>query len=142
MKNKPDYWYKQSSVIPYRIINNKIEVLIISSRKKKKWIFPKGIVELDLSARESAIKEAFEEAGISGKLSPNRLGRYSYKKWGGKCKVKVYALKINKILDAWEESFRDRKWIEINNTSEYIKDKKILAIVNKLKFQLQNENIS
>lgn len=133
MKNKPDYWYTQSSVIPYRINLDKIEVLIITSRKSKKWIFPKGIVEPDLSANESAAKEAIEEAGVEGKISKDSIGKYKYKKWGGKCKVKVYALEVNSVKDEWEENFRKRKWIEINETGKYINNNKILEIIEAFK---------
>ena len=54
-----------------------------------------------------------EEAGIKGKLLPHKLGSYTYKKWGGKCKVKYMDLKVDTILDDWEENFRERKWIDI-----------------------------
>ena len=132
MKNKPEYWYKQSAVIPFRYIGEATEVLIITTRKKKKWIFPKGIIELNMSARESALKESFEEAGLRGILRSKKLGNYSYKKWGGICKVKVYALEVKSIVNIWEENFRERKWVEINEVEKYIKEKEILKILTKL----------
>ncbi len=132
MKNKQDYWYKQSSVIPYRIVGKKIEVLIITTRKRKKWTFPKGIVELNLSARESALKEAIEEAGVNGKLLPQKLGKYSYKKWGGKCRVKTYGLEVETINEIWEENFRERKWIVITEAEKHITNKKVLEILRTL----------
>lgn len=132
MKNKPEYWYKQSAVIPFRSIGEKTEVLIITTTKKKKWIFPKGIIELDMTARESALKESLEEAGVEGILSSKKLGNYSYKKWGGICKVKVYALEVMSIMDVWDENFRERKWVEINEVGKYINEKKVLKIVTKL----------
>lgn len=132
MKNKPEYWYKQSAVIPFRSIGEKTEVLIITTRKKKKWIFPKGIIELNMTARESALKESLEEAGVVGILRSKKLGNYSYKKWGGICKVKVYALEVMSIMDVWEENFRERKWVEINEVGKYINEKEVLKIVTKL----------
>ena len=132
MKNKPEYWYKQSAVIPFRSIGEKTEILIITTRKKKKWIFPKGIIELKMTARESALKEALEEAGVEGILRSKKLGNYSYKKWGGICKVKVYALEVISIMDVWEENFRERKWVEINEVGKYINEKEVLKIVTKL----------
>ena len=51
-------------MIPYRIKGKKkVEVLLITSVKRKRWIIPKGYVEFNLSPFESAKKEAFEEAG-------------------------------------------------------------------------------
>ena len=133
MKTKPDYWYEQSAVIPFRINNNKLEILLITTIKKKKWIIPKGIIEENLTEVESAEKEALEEAGVIGNVKPELIGKYKYKKWGGKCRVMVYALKADKILDRWDESFRDRKWIEINKVGEYILDKNLIKIIDKLK---------
>lgn len=128
MKAKPNYWYNQSAVIPFRYNNNKIELLIISTRKNKKWIFPKGIIEENLTEREAAEKEALEEAGITGKLLPESVGEYKYKKWGGKCKVKVFAMRVAKILDVWDEDFRKRKWVDLSNIDNYINDSKLKKI--------------
>lgn len=133
MITKPDYWYKQSAAIPFRIIDNKIEVLVVRSRKNKHWIFPKGIIEKNLSSKKSAVKEALEEAGVIGEIQNKKLGKYSYKKWGGKCKVKVYALSVKTLLNEYPESFRERKWIDIDKAADYIFNEKLLEIVCELK---------
>ena len=131
MKIKPSYWYKQSAVIPYRRNEGEIELLIITNRKNSKWIFPKGIVELDLSSKDSAVKEAIEEAGVHG-IVEQKLGKYSYKKWGSKCKVKVFGLRVENVFDEWDENLRERKWIKINEVDKYIGDNKILEMVKDL----------
>ena len=138
MKNKPDYWYKQSSVIPFRNNNGSIELLIISSRKNKRWIFPKGIIEENISSRESALKEALEEAGIEGEVLKDLVGKYKYKKWGGKCKVNVYGMKVTVLYDTWEENFRERKWVRLEEVNEYITHKKILKIIQTLAERQKN----
>jgi ADP-ribose pyrophosphatase YjhB (NUDIX family) len=45
-------------------------ILLVSAGKKAEWIFPKGGWESDEYLEESAIREAFEEAGCSGVLGP------------------------------------------------------------------------
>ena len=137
MMNKPEYWYKQSSVIPYRIKNGNLEVLLITTRKKKKWIFPKGIVEIGLTPKQSASKEALEEAGVNGKLLPYNLGSYKYKKWGGKCTVEVFGLRVTNIFDDWAENFRDRKWVLQSKIEDYILDAEILKTLGKLVVELK-----
>lgn len=133
MKTQPEYYYSQSAVIPFKITNDEIEVLLVTSRKKKRWIFPKGIIEEGLSPQESAAKEALEEAGILGEVYNVSIGKYNYKKWGGKCKVLVYAMKVSTILGRWvEESMRDRKWMTIEEASELLKEKKIKKILKSL----------
>lgn len=139
MRKKPDYWYKQSAVIPFRILDNRFEVLIVKTRKNKNWIFPKGIIEIGFSAKSSAEKEALEEAGVKGNLLPKRIGKYSYKKWGGKCSVKVYGLEVDSIFDNYEEDFRDRKWVDIEKTANYILNEKLLEIIKELKKMKNND---
>lgn len=129
MKTKPDYWYRQSAIIPFRWNNKELEVLVITSRKKKKWIIPKGIVEENLSSFESAKKEALEEAGIIGKGTGEVIGKYKYEKWGGKCKVEVFSLEVKTIYKNWLEDFRERKWIKVNELEKYISNKKLMKIM-------------
>ena len=133
MKNKPEYWYKQSAVIPYKIVAGKLEVLMVTSRKKKKWIFPKGIIEPNLTPSESAQKEAEEEAGVRGDILEEKIGDYVYAKWGGDCSVQVYGQKVNHLFETWEEDFRLRKWINFDEISEFTKDKNLIRMVQKLR---------
>ena len=111
---KPDYYYHQSAVIPYRLESGKLEVLMITSRRKKRWVIPKGIIEPGLSPSLSAAKEALEEAGLTGRVSTTPLGNYQYGKWKGTCKVEVYTLQVEQVLDRWQENFRDREWISLD----------------------------
>ncbi len=137
---KPEYWYKQSAVIPYRKRNGKIEILLITSRNKKRWIIPKGIIEPDLSSQKSAAKEAMEEAGVTGKVEKQIIATYKYKKWDGVCEVQVYAMPVKEISNDWEESFRRRKWIDLNNFKKYVKDKNLIKVLTKFKDKYLNNN--
>ncbi len=42
MSRKASKKEKQSGVIPYRISNGKVEVMLISTRKSKNWVISKG----------------------------------------------------------------------------------------------------
>lgn len=136
MKTKPKYWYKQSAVIPYRFQKSVLEILVVSTRKKKNWTIPKGIIEPGLSEKKSAEKEAFEEAGVRGKLLTKKVGNYSYKKWGDVCNVNVYGLEVDVILDDWEEDFRDRKWAEVKDLDRYITNNNLITIIKKFSSQI------
>ena len=111
MMEKPEHFYRQSAVVPYRINQDEVEILLITSRRKKRWVLPKGIHEPHLSAAESAAKEALEEAGVEGRTSESPIGRYSYEKWGGICAVEVYSMRVERIHETWLESYRDRSWV-------------------------------
>jgi len=132
LKN-PDNYYLQSGVIPFRINEERLEILLITSRKKKNWIIPKGIIESGMKPYESAALEALEEAGVIGQVSKEPLGKYKVKKWEGVCEVLVYQLKVEKETQQWlEDSFRDRKWFSAEGAKEVVARKKIIKLISKL----------
>jgi len=99
--------------------NSQLEILLVTSLSSKRWILPKGWLEPELSAAENAAREAFEEAGVTGKVNPNPVGAYHYlkeKKDGGgvPCSVDVFALAVTKQLDDWpEKSARELAWVPV-----------------------------
>jgi phosphohistidine phosphatase len=113
MTDKPEWLYTQSAVIPYRIQEDHPEILIVTSIKRKRWVLPKGVVEPGMTPQVSAIKEAYEEAGVRGRItSEAEIGTYQYEKWGGICTVKVYPFAVIEILDEWPEAdVRTRRWV-------------------------------
>ena len=82
MRTKPDGYYVQSAVIPYRRDEGRVEILLITSRKRRRWVLPKGVCEPDMTAADSAAKEAMEEAGVRGSVSTETVGRYRYREVG------------------------------------------------------------
>jgi len=99
-------YFKQSGVIPVY----KGKVVVITARGTKRWIIPKGSIDWELSAQESAAKEALEEAGIKGEVLPDEIGTYTYEKMGGRYKVRLYYMEVTKLKDKWDEKhFRKRK---------------------------------
>lgn len=128
--NDPDWIYKQSGVIPYRFLDDQIQILLVTSRSGRRWVIPKGIIEPDLSPQESAQKEAYEEAGVSGEISGKSLGTYSYKKWGGTCTVTVFLLKVEEILEDWEESYlRTREWMSVEEAVTRVDERKLKDLI-------------
>ena len=122
--------FRQSSVLPYRLDKKNLEVLMITSMKRKRWIIPKGIVEPDMTPWDSAAKEALEEAGVEGDVSSHKIGRYHYKKWGGLCRCDVYTMRVTKAHDTWLESEeRDRAWVSGDEAIARLRHKKLKAIV-------------
>lgn len=122
--------FRQSSVLPYRLGKKGLEVVMITSMKRKRWIIPKGIVEPNMTPWDSAAKEAREEAGIEGDISAQKIGRYHYEKWGGLCRCDVYTMRVTKVHDTWLESEeRDRTWVSGDEAVARLRHKKLKAIV-------------
>ncbi|MBF0589001.1 MAG: NUDIX hydrolase [Magnetococcales bacterium] len=123
MREHPDYYYNQSAVIPFRKgQGGRLEILLITSRKKKRWVIPKGIAEPNMTPADSAAKEALEEAGIKGDVLPGVIGDYAYQKWGGTCAVKVYVMRVTEELKVWAEDFRDREWLPLEEAAKRMEE--------------------
>jgi 8-oxo-dGTP pyrophosphatase MutT (NUDIX family) len=113
--------FTQSAILPYRIKDDNLEILLITSIRKKKWIIPKGFIEFNLTAFESAKKEAFEEAGVIGTNETIELGSFTLKKYGGLTKIVVYSMEVEKIKDDYpEKNLRKRKWYSVKEASDAI----------------------
>lgn len=132
MVKKSGHWYTQSAVIPFRKRRGKLQILLITSRRKKRWTIPKGVKELDLSPQHSAAKEAMEEAGIAGPVLDNALGTFTYRKWGGVCTVEVFAMVVEKVLDVWDEDDRDREWLPLDEAIARLDRKGLRQIIRSL----------
>ena len=60
MSRVPEHFFEQSAVLPYREDRKRLEFLLITSRRRKRWVIPKGVRELDMTPAASAAKEALE----------------------------------------------------------------------------------
>jgi 8-oxo-dGTP pyrophosphatase MutT (NUDIX family) len=137
-KLKLEFNFNQSGVIPYRRTKDGLEVLLITSLKKKKWVIPKGFIEFNLSPFESAKKEAYEEAGILGANETMELGYFSNQKSIGICHVKVFAMEVIEILDDYPEKIhRSRKWFNLKEASSVIEIKEISDMIARLESRIQ-----
>lgn len=109
-----------------------MHILLITSRKGKRWIIPKGIVEPNLTAAESAAKEALEESGVRGRVAPEPVGSYQYQKWGGTCTVDVFPMEVESSEPTWEEDFRKREWLPLDKAIARIREKTLRKILSNL----------
>ncbi|MFC1665812.1 histidine phosphatase family protein [Pseudomonadota bacterium] len=139
LRERPAYYYEQSSVIPYRLNQGELEILVIQSSKKKHYVVPKGIKEPGLSARESAAQEAFEEAGVEGLVNDDPIGSYVYEKWGAECTVAVYPMQVTREIpeQEWEENHRGRQWVSPRQAVERLKQPDLAQFVTELARQLR-----
>jgi 8-oxo-dGTP pyrophosphatase MutT (NUDIX family) len=132
MQPVPEHFYIQSAVIPFRQRDGELEILLITSRKKKRWVIPKGVKEPELALQASAVKEAMEEAGVEGRVFARSVGSYRYRKWGGVCTVEVYVMAVEKTHPAWDEDYRDREWVSLTEAVRRIEEPELKRIVGSL----------
>jgi 8-oxo-dGTP pyrophosphatase MutT (NUDIX family) len=73
---------EQVAAVCYRVRGGVIEFLLVQTRKGR-WIFPKGSVEPGLTHAQAAALEAFEEAGVHGRMEEACFTRYLRRKRPG-----------------------------------------------------------
>ena len=71
---------KKSSVIPFFGGGEELNVMLITSRNDGLWIIPIGHLEPNMTPAESAEKEAYEEAGVTGILYKDNVFTYHFER--------------------------------------------------------------
>lgn len=129
----------KSAVIPYRVNDGKLEILLVTSIRKKKWIVPKGYIEFNLTPFESAKKEAYEEAGVVGSNETVEVGQFINEKKSVKELIKVYTMEVDEELDDYpEKNLRKRKWFSYEEAVEKVQNAQIKNFLKKLKESIKN----
>lgn len=69
---------KSCGVLPYRTVNGKREFLLVFESFSKCWSLPKGHMEAGETEEQTALRELWEETGLTGKLDTSRLAVIEY----------------------------------------------------------------
>jgi 8-oxo-dGTP pyrophosphatase MutT (NUDIX family) len=122
MKKRPREHAKQKptrqvqyAALPYRANGrSELEVMLVTSRGARRWIIPKGWPKRGRSPHRTAAREAFEEAGVIGKVSKRPIGSFLYDKILAEgtianCRVHVFPLRVTRQHRDWPEK-RQRKF--------------------------------
>lgn len=127
---------QQSAVLPFMFRKGRLELLLITSIRTKRWILPKGHIEPGLNARESAEFEALEEAGVVGEMKLRSIGAYNYRKHpergGYRCSVRVFAMKVTQVLDDYpEKELRERKWMSVRKALKFVQEPELRSLIKR-----------
>lgn len=124
---------RQAGAIPMRAATSgRIEVLLVRRRGRRGWMIPKGLVDPGLDEPAAAAAEALEEAGVRGTVIEPPIGAYEYEKFGGTCRVRVFALLVDRVEpeEAWlESSLRERRWFAEDEASGAIRRDDVATLV-------------
>lgn len=100
-----------------------MEILLISSRSGKGYVFPKGGWEVDEELEAAARRETVEEAGVRGILELPMVGTFTFSSGKaerlqaahkGRCSAHMFVLSVGEVLDEWPEGGqRHRVWCSI-----------------------------
>ena len=102
----------QAAALPYRIRKGQLQFCLVSVRRGANWIMPKGNIEPGESEVECAGREAFEEAGLEGRVLEPVLSRFSANKGKKSVEVTVWLMEVENCLKKWpEKKSRARQWV-------------------------------
>ena len=126
----------QFAALCYRLVHDKVEVLVITSRRSQNWILPKGWPMDGKTPAECAVQEAWEEAGVIGRVNTKCLGLYSYHKDLGPeqgsvpCVAMVYGVRVNSLADEFPEAGqRKRKWLRPQRAADRVSEPELAQLL-------------
>ena len=125
----------QFAALPWRRVDGRIEVCLITSRDTGRWIVPKGWPMPGKTPSEAAATETFEEAGLRGVVSTRCAGIYTYLKDLDDgielpVMVAVFPLEVTKSHADWPEAkVRTRKWFSLKKAARNVSDPELRDIL-------------
>lgn len=126
----------QTGALPWRMGPKKrLEVLLVTGRKSRRWTIPKGWPMPGKSLAEAAEVEAFEEAGVKGTVDPEPLGFFNHTKQSlpsGTLDVRilVHPMNVERELSNWPEfGQRRRKWFSIKEAVAKVDSEELGALI-------------
>lgn len=126
----------QNAALCYRVSpKGKVQILLITSRETGRWVLPKGWPMAERSPGDCALTEAFEEAGVFGRLIDQCVGVYSYRKVLGPkldvpCVVGVYPVAVLGLRDEYpERNQRRRKWFTPTDAAGKVAEPELAALL-------------
>lgn len=138
MNNSEDKAYRpqQAAALCLRHRRGKLSVLMITSRKTKRWTLPKGWLEEDKTEAEVALMEAWEEGGvIADPTSPALIGSYHYVKrlraaQEVPLEVNVYRIVSCTLATRYpEKKQRQRKWVSLKKASKMVDERSLKRLL-------------
>lgn len=101
---------RQAGAIPIR----DGRICLITSRTGRRWVIPKGWIDIGKTPARAAEAEAWEEAGLEGQLREEPIGVYPYEKAGRSYLVTVFLLEVTQEHEDWPEADeRTRSWFTL-----------------------------
>ena len=129
--------YEQYAALCYRRMpeHRTAEVLVVTSRESGRWIVPKGWPIKGKKPHEVAAIEAFEEAGVRGKVKKKPFGYFTYLKQLGDdisapCVVELHLLEVEQIFqDFPEKGQRRSEWVSFIEAASRVREPELKGLL-------------
>ena len=115
-------------------------VCLVTSRGGRRWVIPKGHIEIGHTPEEAAGTEAFEEAGLIGVMNPISIGTYHYEKYHRSHAVSVFIMTVTEEKANWpERRERTREWVTFETALARLAEPELRAIVQAVATMTAND---
>jgi 8-oxo-dGTP pyrophosphatase MutT (NUDIX family) len=114
------------AAVCYRLKNDEPEFLLVRTRSGR-WTFPKGGVDGDATNAEAAAREAYEEAGVKGRIEREPFHRYFHSKRdrfrSGRAVVPVHAhlCEVDSMVSP-KEDHRNPTWFSADKARRRLRE--------------------
>jgi len=125
---------KEIGAFVYQQDDEGLKVMLVTNRQQTRWILPKGQAEKDLTDKEVAHDEAYEEAGVIGTIDRRiKKRKIKYKTRTGPVTLHVYTMQLVHVFEQWPESyFRQRKMVTIDTAIKMVTKKSLKKLLQQL----------
>jgi len=114
--------YKKScGVLPYRVVNGQQEFLLVFETFSKCWSLPKGHIEAGETDIQTALRELYEETGLTAKLDTIRSASIEYPISSFARKEVVFYLgEVVGVPKVREGEIEKYKWVTAEELKDYL----------------------
>lgn len=106
-------------------------ICAITTKRGSRWIVPRGHLKRS-GAMQTAIDEAWEEAGISGRLCADPIGVYDVQKNGHAITTLAFLMDVSHVATQWpERSYRNRCWMSLKQFRRRIDDPELVRMAER-----------
>jgi len=113
---------QQVAAVCYRVRGGSVAFLLVRTRGSRHWTFPKGSAEPGLTHAQAAALEAFEEAGVHGRIEEASFARYVRRRGSGQeLAVNTHLCEVLRLSPA-PESNRNRTWFSAEDTRRRLRE--------------------
>ncbi|MBW7972368.1 NUDIX hydrolase [Bradyrhizobium sp. BR 10289] len=116
---------KQFAALPFRLDKSELRVMLITTRRKRRWSVPKGSPIRNKEPHHTVALEAYEEAGLFGAIATRAMGSFKHRKRKGDRKqtmnVAVFPMKVQGQERWWpEKGERQAIWVSADTAARLV----------------------
>jgi 8-oxo-dGTP pyrophosphatase MutT (NUDIX family) len=127
----------QYAALPWRLRGDEVQILLVTSRRTRRWIIPKGWPMDGLKPIDAAAREAQEEAGVTGVIDRTAIGQYCYMKQlrdgvEMPCRVEIFPLLVTEESPDWDEmEARERRWCSVAEAAGAVLEPQLKMVIRR-----------